>query len=192
MTPLLLIIKLAITAWLVSVTLWDWRTGRVPNKLSLPVMLGVGACRLAQTAWLLISTKVKLPAISVPSWWQPLRVFWGPPNSLYFIWVAWVVVFIFWSLRVMGGGDAKIAMGLLAIFPTLHFALIFSCLVVLFGLPAAIFFLFKRDIRRLPATLYQRFLTRRLTPTATELEQHGKPTAWLFCLPGVVYTWFFG
>jgi Flp pilus assembly protein protease CpaA len=41
-------VRMALTAWLVAVAVWDWRRGIIPNWLTLPVMLAAGGVRLYQ------------------------------------------------------------------------------------------------------------------------------------------------
>ncbi|MSP13927.1 MAG: prepilin peptidase [Chloroflexi bacterium] len=47
----LLAFKLIVTAWLATVTLWDLRTGRIPNWLTLIPALGIGIWQLTQGVW---------------------------------------------------------------------------------------------------------------------------------------------
>ena len=49
-----LLARLAITAWLGAVAVWDWRTALIPNWLTLPVMAVAGGLRLYQGRWYLL------------------------------------------------------------------------------------------------------------------------------------------
>ncbi|MBI3943811.1 MAG: prepilin peptidase [Chloroflexi bacterium] len=47
----LLAFKLIVTAWLATVTIWDLRTGKIPNWLTLIPALGIGIWQLTQGVW---------------------------------------------------------------------------------------------------------------------------------------------
>jgi prepilin signal peptidase PulO-like enzyme (type II secretory pathway) len=75
----------------------DLRTARVPNALTLPLMgLGLGT--------------------------SLVRVGWGalPWTVLGVVALAWVACVLVWGLRLFGGGDVKLSMGLLALAPSLE------------------------------------------------------------------------
>ena len=89
----------------------------------------------------------------------------------------WVLLYLIWRMNIMGGGDAKLLMGLFALFPTYEFALIFSVLVLAALTPTMIV----RHWGKRPSDLL---------PTQEELRTKGQQYAWVFCLPGVVYLWW--
>ena len=186
----ILLLKLAITAWLVAVALWDLRTARIPNQLTFPAMAATGGFRLCLGLWglglfLLRAANGGNPACSdggcLGGYMQ------GTANLLFML-VAWAIIFGGWKLNIMGGGDAKLLMALFALFPTYNFALTF-CLVVLVAL-LPLLVLQYRGKRPLDA-LWEMVLRLRtgFFPTREELEETGKPYAWVFCLPGVIYLW---
>ena len=90
----------------------------------------------------------------------------------------------------MGGGDAKLLMGVFVIYPTLDFVLAFALLILLIGVPWLLISRLRVRSGSLWRSLYVRLLSRRIFPSAEDLSTRGKPSAWLFCLPGVIYTWF--
>ena len=127
----MLLLKLAITAWLGAVAFWDLRTARIPNQLTLPAMAATGGFRLCLGLWglglfLLRTMHGGNPAASNCGCIQGIQ-------NLLFMLVAWAIIFGAWKLNVMGGGDAKLTMVLFALFPTYNFTLTF-CLVVLAAL----------------------------------------------------------
>ena len=102
----------------------------------------------------------------------------------------WVLLYLIWRLNIMGGGDAKLLMGLFALFPTYEFALLFSVLVLAALTPAMIIRHWGRHPIDLVAGVAGRLRQGRLLPTQEELRTQGKQYAWVFCLPGVVYLWW--
>lgn len=79
---------------------WDLRQRRVPNALTLPLIviaLALAGARVALGQWGL----AELGALAL----------------------AWVVCLAAWVLGLFGAGDSKLAMGLLGLFPTATFAL---------------------------------------------------------------------
>jgi len=151
-------VRLALTAWLVAVAVWDWRRAIIPNGLTLPVMLAAGGVRLYQ-------------------------------GHLHVL-VIWVLLYLIWRVNIVGGGDAKLLMGLFALFPTYEFALLFSALVLAASLPIIIARHRGKGPMDLAAAIVHRIGQGRLLPTREELQAKGQQYAWTFCLPGVVYLWW--
>jgi Flp pilus assembly protein protease CpaA len=179
------IIKLLITAWLLGIAWVDLRTQRIPNWLTLPIMFGVGGYRLLQALYPALAL-----AVESLGWSLPGAHLFPPLTAPGLPWVAWAIFFVFWFLHVMGGGDAKLLMGLIVIYPTLDFVLALALLILLIGVPWLLVSRLATHSGSSWRALYVRLLTLRIFPTAEELATRGKPTAWLFCLPGVIYTWF--
>ena len=211
----LLILKLAITAWLGMVAFWDLRTARIPNQLTFPAMAATGGFRLClglmglglfllRTAYcgnpaageagveLVVGSILRAVAVNgaacSDSGYLYLGGYMQGTASLLFMLVAWAIIFGGWKLNVMGGGDAKLLMVLFALFPTYDFALTF-CLVALAALLPLLVLQYrgKRPLDALWETVLR--LRTGLFPTRQELEKTGKPYAWVFCLPGVIYLW---
>ncbi len=186
-----LFLKLAITVWLVIVALWDRRTGRIPNKLTFPVMLVAGGYRLAQTLYLLLSREITFLGSRKWEWLSPGEALLPPMASPLFVWIAWFIIFLLWSVNIVGGGDAKMLMGLFAIFPTLEFTFAFACLILLIGVPWLVLARWGTRAGTLVQSLYVRLLTLGLLPSAKELAERKGSYAWLFCLAAVIYAWLF-
>lgn len=150
-------IRLALTAWLVAVAVWDWRRAIIPNWLTLPVMLAAGGWRLYQGRW--------------------------------YVLLVWGLLYLIWRVNIVGGGDAKLLMGLFALFPTYEFALLFSVLVVAASVPMIIARHWGKGPTKLAGAILDRIRRGRFLPTREELQSKGQQYAWTFCLPGVVYLW---
>lgn len=153
------LIKVLITAWLASIAVWDLRTGRMPNWLTVPVALLAGGARLYQGQWHIL--------------------------------LVWALVFLIWLLHIMGGGDAKLLMGLFALFPTGEFFLLFGTMVIGFLIAILVRKYWGERPRTLLRTMVERVKTGQALPTEDELERKGERYAWVFCVPGIVYLWFF-
>jgi len=186
----MLLLKLAITAWLGTVAFWDLRTARIPNRLTLPAMAATGGFRLCQGLWglglFLLQTAHSGNPTSSDGGYLGSNV--QVTANLLFTLVAWAIIFGGWKLNIMGGGDAKLIMVLFALFPTYNFTLTF-CLVALVSLLPLLVLQYwgKRPLDALWELAFR--LRTGLFPTREELERKGKQYAWVFCLPGVIYLW---
>ncbi len=164
--------RLGLSAVLVGLAIWDWRAGVLPNRGTLSVV-GLGVVSLAVHIF-----RRTLPLTAL-------------------LWVAsgWAVCLLVWWLRVVRGGDAKLIMGLLALFPEERFVWLLLG-VLLAGAVAAIVL---NDgwpgLRRLWALFYTVFVGRTL-PTRDEIEaSYQRPggshrLGYLLCLAGLVFLWF--
>ena len=160
-----LAIKVAITVWLIVISVWDRMHRRVPNVLVLPAMLGALVYQVYQ---------------SVTS---------GEWNRLLFIVVVWAAVFMLWRLHVFGGGDAKLLMALFAFFPTVQFLVLFSVVVLIVSVPLLIVKYARRGFRTSLRGAGQRIASGQVLPTEQELQTQGSPHCWSLALPGVIYLW---
>ena len=155
--------KIVVTLWLVAVSVWDRLERRVPNWLVLPVM---GAAFM----WRVYTSIIQASA-----------------NDIFSVLLAWLVIFTIWRANVFGGGDAKLLMGLFALFPTMRFLILLSLVVVVVSAPLVVY---RRIVRsRPPHDADEPSQKRSLLPTADELRTRGEPNCWAFALPGVIYVW---
>ena len=103
--------------------------------------------------------------------------------------MSWLFIFLLWRVNVVGGGDAKLLMGLFALFPEPLFLLVFAVL----GLVARILLVARKYWGRKPSELLAsasgRLRTGRFMPSHDELRTQGRSYAWTYCLPGVIYLW---
>ncbi|MGD9029279.1 MAG: A24 family peptidase [Anaerolineae bacterium] len=153
-----LLAKLLITAWLVAVAAWDWRTGRIPNWLSLPMMAVAGGVQLYQGRWI-------IPVI-------------------------WALLYLIWRVHIIGGGDAKLLMGLFALFPTQQFALVFGVVTLAVSVPLVVMRHWRGSLGEGLRSFVKTLGSGNPLPTREDLETHGRRYAWTFCLAGVIYLWW--
>jgi Flp pilus assembly protein protease CpaA len=154
-----LVAKFLITAWLGAVAVWDWRTGRIPNWLSLPMVALAGGLQLYQGRW--------------------------------YILLIWAALYLIWRVHIIGGGDAKVLMGLFALFPTQQFALLFGVIVLAVSIPLILIKHWSGSPVRALRSLVKTMGSGNPLPSREDLETYGRRYAWTFCLPGVVYLWWF-
>lgn len=180
----MLVVQLVLTFWLIAVALRDLRTGIIANWLTLPVMGFVGGFRLLQGLSYALDTVQPQVSVEIPWLSDPQA-----PTNLALMLVAWVLVYLIWQLNIMGGGDAKLLMGLFALFPTTDFALFFAVVVVILSVPLIIRQHWGRSPTSIAHGILGRVFTGQFFPTREELETRGRRYAWVFCLPGVLYLW---
>jgi Flp pilus assembly protein protease CpaA len=156
---LTLLAKLVITAWLGAVAVWDWRTGRIPNWLSLPVMALGGGLQLYRGRWIIL--------------------------------LIWVLLYLIWRVHIIGGGDAKLLMGLFALFPTQQFALVFGVVTLVVSVPLMVMQHWSGSPVEVLRSIMKTLGSGNPLPTQEDLETHGRRYAWTFCLAGVIYLWWF-
>jgi Flp pilus assembly protein protease CpaA len=190
-----LVLRIAVTVWLAAVAAQDLLHQRIPNWLVIPVMF----------AGLL---------------WQIYRLAVGQSLGILFSVISWLVIFLIWRVHIFGGGDAKLLMGLLALFPDERLLFLIAVAVVLVAIPLVLYRAFQgfrtgpveaeeeetpvmeeeaapREETTDPlfrgsslAALVSRWKIRVPLPTQEKLETRGKPFVWVFALPGVVYVWW--
>jgi Flp pilus assembly protein protease CpaA len=160
-----LMIRIALTLWLIAISVWDRMHQRVPNVLVLPVMFGA-------FAWQVYLTTTD-----------------GIWNRVWFVLFAWVVLFMLWKVNVFGGGDSKLVMALFALFPEMQFLVLFCVVVIAVSIPLLITKYTKRGLRETLKGAGRRMVKGPLLPTAQELHAQGSPHCWSLALPGVIYLW---
>lgn len=181
-----LVLRLAVTVWLAAIAYSDWRTTRIPNQLSLPGLAVFGGWRILHALGLLAVQVF----VASPPWARAAGSNTAAWASLRFMLAAWAVTFVLWELHVIGGGDAKTLMGLLALFPNADFVLSLSVGVLILGLPTVLLNLRGRKLREFPGALARWIREGHLLPSERQLAEEGRPYVWMFCLPGVLYLWF--
>ncbi|MCW5851445.1 MAG: prepilin peptidase [Anaerolineae bacterium] len=156
----ILVVRLAITVWLLAAAWSDIRTGRIPNWMTLSVMAVVGLYQLVVARqWLVL--------------------------------VIWLVLFVLWELNFMMAGDAKLLMGLFALFPSLDYALVLAVGGMIELIPLLILRYRSRPLTTTLTSVALRVQNGQLVPTRAELVREGRRLAWVFCLPSIVYVWWF-
>lgn len=162
-------VKVVLTLWMLRISVLDHYTGRVPNALTAPVFLGVGAYRM------LFEGLVQGNA------WR------------FGLLVTWAIIFGLWMLHFIGGGDAKFLMALFALFPSMEFAGVLAFLMLPITLALLLW-----DIRGSDRSLGERMragvarlYTGQILPTEQELQEKGRRYAWTFAVPSIVYAWLY-
>lgn len=108
----------------------------------------------------------------------------------------WGVLWLLWTARFMGGGDAKLLMGLFGLFPDIRMTWLVSASVLVTGIP---FLTYKhrralisvRGWRSALRDLGLRLVTLQLLPSQIEFEKEAVPFAFSFCLAGAAYLSFY-
>jgi Flp pilus assembly protein protease CpaA len=185
-----LVVKLAVTTWLAAIAYSDWRTTRIPNRLSLSGLVLFGGWRIVRGAWHGLGLLALRVLAASPAWARTASSDGGAWSALRFMLLAWAVTFVLWELHMIGGGDAKTLMGLLALFPSAGFLLFLCVGVLVLGLPTVLLNLRGRKPREIPGALFRWVKEGHLLPSERQLAEEGRPYVWMFCLPGVVYLWF--
>jgi len=182
--------KIVITLWLLAIAYLDARTATIPNRLTLPALALLGTWRVLRTAGYALSTVITQFGRPLSGWAQRLITDPQALADLLFMIVAWGFCFALWEIHVLGGGDAKTLMGIFALFPTVGFVVFLAVAVLVLSLPLLLLRLRGRQMRDIPRAIGKRLKEGAFFPTPRELEEEGRPYAWTFCLPGVVYLWF--
>jgi Flp pilus assembly protein protease CpaA len=142
------------SALFIWISINDFKTRRVPNTVTYPLML-VGIAR---------------------------GIAFGDGIFLLY----WFVFFTLWTTRFMGGGDAKLLMGLFGLFPDFQLAWLVAMGVIVTGLPY-LAYKYRHQWRTIPRALFWRLITRQFLPSQAEFEQDAVPYAFSFCLAGAAY-----
>ena len=101
----------------------------------------------------------------------------------------WVGLWLLWSAHFMGGGDAKLLMGLFGLFPDFQFAWLVALCILVTGLPY-LTYKYRHQWRSIPRALRRmlwRLITRQFLPSQAEFEKDAVPYAFSFCLAGGIY-----
>ena len=192
--------KIILSALLIGASAWDLKTRRVPHLLTWPALLAATALRTWMGSWILpVLLLVLVLAELVPEFWRvPAVVALGglgqavpqmlddPAAQLISLW--WAIVYVLWTLHVLGGADARLFMALVVLFPdvTLVAALWGGFLVV------GVVWLVVMYRRHAWIGLVQasRGVQAGKFPSQEELKEQGRPTTPGLALGALVYVWF--
>ncbi|RME48206.1 MAG: prepilin peptidase [Chloroflexi bacterium] len=152
------------------------------------------ALRVGLSAWLIAIAVWDVRTARIPNWLTfPVMLAAGAWRLYHHVWLIlpiWVLIYMIWKVNIVGGGDAKLLMGLFALFPTYEFAFLFAVVVLVVSLPL----LYRKHWWRRPAQMAQgvaqRISSGQIFPTHEELQTEGQQYAWTFCLPGLIYLWW--
>ncbi len=194
-----LISRLALTAALGCAAYVDWRTMRVPFPLMWSILIvGVVVAAFHQQ-WIVVIVAVAAAVISsLP--FVPVHARFGlavglAGVSLFFastdrdVAVTAIVICFIWLLfefDFIGGADATIAIGLLAMFHSAAFV----ALLALTTLTGSLLMLIARHRLGAGRVLLDAVVNLWTgVPTAQDLEQSGMPAVWKIALAGVLFAW---
>jgi len=166
------------------------RTATISNRLTLPAIALVGGWRVLMGGWHLLKAAIARLGLSSAAVWQRAASDERAWSALLFMILAWAGTFLLWELHILGGGDTKTLMGILALFPRGDFVAFLAAAVLILSLPLLVLRMRGKGWRNLPSALHDRLERGSLFPTQQELEEQGRPYAWTFCLPAVMYLWF--
>jgi hypothetical protein len=164
--------RLGLSTVLVALAIWDWRAGLLPNRGTLPV-IGLGVLSLAMR---LIQRAL-------------------PLTTLALVGIGWALCLLVWWLRIFRGGDTKLIMGLLALFPDRRFVWILLGILFAGALSAIVVREGRTGLRRLGALFYT-VLVGRTLPTRDDIEaSYQQPggshrLGYLFSLAGLACLWW--
>jgi Flp pilus assembly protein protease CpaA len=174
---------------LLAIAYLDARTATIPNWLTLPILALAGGWRLARVVGGALMGMSAQPQQPSGGWAASLFSGGQAVPAFIFMILAWGLCFALWQLHVLGGGDSKTLMGMLALFPTADFGLFLAVGVLVLSLPLPLLRLRGKRLRDAVPALRRRLQSDSFFPTERELEEEGRPYAWTFCLPGVAYLW---
>lgn len=163
------VIRVGLSIVLVGVALYDLKRYRVPNLVVMPLLLAVIPFNVARA----LAGRV-------------------PVGQLGLIAMVWGVCLFLWSMRVFGGGDMKLVMVLVGLFPEIWL------INILVGVLMAGHFviLLSRDglatIHRLQVIVLDAVVAKKLPAPAeirtAALARHS-PVTYLISAAGLIYIW---
>ena len=171
MTPLTaeIIVRVGMSVILIGLALYDLKHCLVPNLVVMPLLFATIP---------LNATRLATGAVSV--------------EQIGLISIAWAICLFLWAMRVFGGGDVKLAMVLIGLFPEIWLVNILVAVLVL----GHLILLFNRDsranLRRLDVIVTAALITQKL-PTPDEIQAvaltRRSPVAYLISTAGLIYIW---
>ncbi len=100
----------------------------------------------------------------------------------------WFVLWLAWETHLMGAGDAKLLMGLFALWPDMQLAYVVAASILITGIPYLIY-KYRGQWRLALRGLGWRLFTLKLLPSPAEFQNEAVPYAFSFCLAGGIYLW---
>ena len=170
-----LAVRVGMSVILVGLAIYDLKRGLVPNLVVMPLLCIVIPLNVARLAAGMISTR-----------------------QIGLLTAVWAIGFFLWVMRVWGGGDVKLAMALVGIFPQIWMVNILVAVLA----AGHFMILLNRDgwasFRRLKVIIFDALIIGKL-PTPAEIQAvalaRRSPVAYLISAAGLIYLWlptFFG
>jgi len=192
--------KIILSLLLAGAAAWDLKTRRVPHLVTWPFLLAATALRAWEGSWMLPVFLLALVLVELaPEAWRVSAVVvlgglgqaaaWtldDPAAQLIVPW--WAIIYVLWTLHVLGGADARLFMALVALFPDV------ALVAALWGgfLVAGVVWLVVMYRRHawLPLVQAGRSAQAGKFPSLEELKEQGRPTTPGLALGALVYLWF--
>lgn len=165
-----LVVRAAIVGWMAYVAIRDSRHGIIPNKVTGPVLIGVGLWQLAYGLLTIVAPDLR------SEWFR-----------IFGMLSAYAIIFGMWMLHFIGGGDAKFLMAMFALFPRMSFVAVMASVLLVITSALLVRELWGRPIRATLKSVWARIVTGEILPTERELQERGRRYAWTFAVPGIVY-----
>lgn len=164
-----LLVRLGLSVVLIGLAFYDWKHQKVPNVVVMPLMLAT----LPLTALRLATGEVAMEQVTL-------------------IGVTWAIGFFMQATRMLGGGDAKLAMALVGLFP--EWMMVYMLLVIL--MIGHVLILLSRDgwsgIQRVRGMVLSIVIAGQLPIQKeiwTALLARRRPVVHLLSLAGLLYLW---
>jgi len=184
---------------LIAAAVLDLKTRRVPHVITWPLLLVAVAVRAWDGSWILSLLLMGLLLVEVVGrGWQIGAVFlltggvqWAaqwmddPAARLISLW--WGVAYVLWLLHVLGGGDVRIFMALVAFLPEWGMVAALWGGLALAGV-VWLLVLYRRNAV-VPLVQAGQGILGDHYPSREELEYHGRPTTPGLALGALVYLW---
>jgi Flp pilus assembly protein protease CpaA len=191
--------KTGLSVLLIAIAAWDLRTKRVPHLIAWPLLLIAVVARAWQGSWLLLPLFVGLVLVELlPQVWRGPGIGllvggaqWGAQllndsvAQLVALW--WGVAYLLWTLHVLGGGDTRVFMALVALFPDTALVAALWGGLALVSL-AWLLVLYRRSAWSLLAQAGQSISGGRY-PSREDLAEQGKPSTPGLVLGALTYLW---
>ena len=100
----------------------------------------------------------------------------------------WFALWLAWEAHLAGAGDAKLLMGLFALWPDMQLAYVVAASILITGIPYLVY-KYRRQWRVALRGLGWRLFTLKLLPSPAEFQNEAVPYAFSFCLAGGIYLW---
>jgi Flp pilus assembly protein protease CpaA len=191
--------KTGLSVLLIAIAAWDLRTKRVPHLIAWPLLLIAVVARAWQGSWLLLPLFVGLVLVELlPQVWRGPGIGllvggaqWGAQllndsvAQLVALW--WGVAYLLWTLHVLGGGDTRVFMALVALFPDTALVAALWGGLALVSL-AWLLVLYRRSAWSLLAQAGQS-ISGGCYPSRDALAEQGKPSTPGLVLGALTYLW---
>ena len=192
--------KVVLSMLLIVVAAWDLKTKRVPHLVAWPLLLAATATRVWEGSLVLLFLLMGLILVEVlPQVWRgPGLVLlvggaqWGgevlndPATQLVALW--WGVVYVLWTLHVLGGGDVRVFMALVALFP--HPGMVAALWGGVLLVSLAWLVVIHRRHAWIPLLQAGRGISGGRYPSREDLKEQGRPTTPGLVLGALAYLWF--